>query len=133
MAKSAAENIHQIRTAVGRGDAQTAWSLIEPILRFPNSQAHSVDELAATWAFFEKAVKGLGMDSLGPLINASRNDPDNTESLLALGRELLAHGLGPVAATPLMHASRSIGRHSLLIDDVKTALAEALETTTASS
>ena len=116
MANTTAESIHQIRTAVGRGDAQTAWSHIEPILRYPNSQQHSVDELAATWAFFEKVVVGLDFGSLRPLINTSRNDPDNTEALLELGKELLHHGLGPVAATPLYHASRSVSRKSCFID-----------------
>lgn len=130
MAKTTAESINEIRTALGRGDAQTAWSYIEPILRYPDSQQHSFDELAATWAFFEKVVIRLEFASLHPLISTSRNDPDNIEALLALGQELLHHGLGPVAATPLMHASRSIGRKSPFIEDVRVALDEALATTT---
>lgn len=133
MANTTAESIHQIRTAIGRGDAQGAWSYIEPILRYPNSQHHSVDELAATWAFFEKVVIRLDFASLHPLISASRNDPDNIEALLALGQELLHHGLGPIAATPLMHASRSIGRQSPFIERVQTALDAAMATTTAAS
>jgi|GEM_PF-6453145 len=130
MANTTAESIQQIRIAIGRGDAQTAWSYIEPILRYPNSQQHSSDELAATWAFCEKVVVDLGFASLRPVINASRNDPDNTEALLALGQELLSHDLGPIAATPLHHASRSIGRFSPVINELQIALDAAMATTT---
>lgn len=129
MANSTAEAINQIRTALGEGNAQAAWPLIEPILRFPESQSQTPDQLLATWAFFQKTVVRLNFGSLEPLIDNARNQPDNAEVLLALGRELLAHDLGALAATPLSHASRLVGR-APLAPEVHEALAIAMQSTT---
>jgi len=133
MAKKTANTIRDIRTAVGRSDALTAWSLIEPLLRFPDCEALSADELSATWAYFQRTVGGLGLESLEPLIDNARNNPDSPKPLLDLGQELLRHDMAAIAATPLTHASRLISQQSPHLDDVTTALETALQRSEAGS
>lgn len=122
MANHTAEAIRNLRDALSEGDAELAWTYIEPILRFPDSQRCSPDELAATWAYFEKAAANLSLSLLTPLISASREWPDDPATLLALGQGLLDYELHALAATPLTHAQELIGESSPLAGEISVAL-----------
>jgi hypothetical protein len=121
MAPQGSDELQQAEEALARGEAQTAFQRLRPVVNFPG-RLESAPRWQAAVGLFARIAAALEQPQLVAIARAAADQPDDPRALYELGYQLLEQGLHGFAATVLARADAAAPGQEPIVTELVFAL-----------